>query len=67
MKALRRLLERFEDEMTAAAFAEAGEVEAAREILRGTREAEGVSGGGAVFDDKEVLGLNILANQAESK
>ncbi|HEB76255.1 MAG TPA: hypothetical protein ENJ04_07885 [Nitrospirae bacterium] len=63
MKVLRRMLERFEDEMAAAAFAEAGEFGAAREILDGMHET-----GDGVFDgEKEVIGLNILANQAESK
>lgn len=40
MKGLRRFLKGFEDDMTAAVFAEAGEFETAREILRESEHAK---------------------------
>lgn len=43
MKGLRRLLIRFEDIMAASAFAEAGETDTAREIVRGTEKKERIT------------------------
>ncbi|GMT46467.1 hypothetical protein MNBD_NITROSPIRAE03-842 [hydrothermal vent metagenome] len=65
MKVLRRMLKRFEGEMAAVAFAEAGEFETAREILKSSVSEE-VSNGNSVFDSEESQGLNILKH-AESK
>ena len=65
MKVLRRMLKRFEGEMAAAAFAEAGEFETAREILKSSVSEER-SDGNMVFDSEESQGLNILKH-AESK
>ncbi|GBE33764.1 hypothetical protein BMS3Bbin06_00279 [bacterium BMS3Bbin06] len=67
MKALRKLLKRFEDEMAAVAFAEAGEFETAREILKSSHADEKASDGCGVFDGKESPGINILMKHAESK
>ena len=66
MKALRKLLKRFEDEMAAVAFAEAGEFRTAREILNNTHGYETVSDMEA-SDDKGIHSLNILLKHAESK
>jgi len=66
MKVLRRLLKRFEDDMAAAAFAEAGEFRTAREILKNDYGSEEVSHGEGAFDEG-APGLNILIKQAESK
>ncbi len=65
MKVLRKMLKRFEGEMAAAAFAEAGEFETAREILKSSASEE-ISNGNSIFDSEESQGLNILKH-AESK
>ncbi len=66
MKVLRKMLKRFEGEMAAVAFAEAGEFETAREILKSSVSEE-TSDGSSVFDSDESQGLNILIKHAESK
>ncbi len=65
MKILRKMLRKFEGEMAAVAFAEAGEFETAREILKSSVSEER-SSGNMVFDSEESQGLNILKH-AESK
>ena len=65
MKVLRKVLKKFEGEMAAVAFAEAGEFETAREILKSS-VSEQISDGNGVFDSEESRGLNILKH-AESK
>ncbi|MEC4684218.1 MAG: hypothetical protein VST71_00590 [Nitrospirota bacterium] len=65
MKILRKMLRKFEGEMAAVAFAEAGEFETAREILKSSVSEER-SNGNMVFDSEESQGLNILKH-AESK
>ncbi len=65
MKILRKMLRKFEGEMAAVAFAEAGEFETAREILKSSVSEER-SNGSMVFDSEESQGLNILKH-AESK
>ncbi|NOY40171.1 MAG: hypothetical protein GXO95_08120 [Nitrospirae bacterium] len=65
MKVLRKMLRKFEGEMAAVAFAEAGEFETAREILKSSVSEES-SNGSIVFDSEESQGLNILKH-AESK